>query len=108
MRSAIDLYVAEHVGAYPVLAEFVDQMTLYSDLNGNTAAVRGGVFIYGPYLRAVPPLPVGARKGETALKAPPADGIGSFGWVYAAPSGTIVANTAALEADASGKDYNTY
>ncbi|MHC4219417.1 MAG: prepilin-type N-terminal cleavage/methylation domain-containing protein [Planctomycetota bacterium] len=108
MRSAIDLYVTEHVGANPVFATFENQMTLYSDVNGNTNAVKGGAFIYGPYLRAIPPLPVGSQKGETALKAPPADGTAGFGWAYDDSNGTIVANTAAGEDDASGKPYNTY
>jgi hypothetical protein len=108
MRGAIDLYVTEHQGLNPTLAEFESQMTEYSDLNGNTAAAKGGAFIYGPYLRAVPPLPVGAQRGLTALKVPPADGSAGFGWVYDAGPGTIVANTAAGETDDAGTPYNTY
>ena len=108
MRSAIDLYVTEHQGAYPQLATFENQMTLYSDINGATNAAKGGAFIYGPYLRAIPPLPVGAEKGKTALKAFPADGAAGFGWAYSQGTGQILANTAAGEADASGNDYNTY
>ena len=106
MRSSIDLYITEHVGDMPVLGDIVNQMTQFSDVNGNTSATRGGLFIYGPYLRQVPPLPVGAQKGQTNLKAPPADGLGAFGWVYT--SGLILANTAASEVDDSGKPYNTY
>ncbi len=108
MRSALDLYETEHTGDIPALADYVNAMTLYSDINGNTNASKTGAYIYGPYLRAVPPLPVGARKGETAVKAPPADGAGNFGWIYDDTAGTIVANCAAGEADDSGKDYNTY
>ena len=56
MRSAIDLYVTEHVGDPPTLPSFESQMTLYTDITGATAVSRGGTFIYGPYLRAIPPL----------------------------------------------------
>ena len=108
MRNALDLYETEHTGDLPTLANFVNAMILYSDLAGNTNAVKGGAFIYGPYLRAVPSLPVGARKGETALKVPPADGLGAFGWVYDDTASTIVANCAAGETDDGGKPYNTY
>jgi general secretion pathway protein G len=108
MRSAIDLYVTEHQGLNPTLAGFEDEMTLYTDLNGNTNATKMGAFIYGPYLRAVPPLPVGAQRGLNTLKAPPADGSPGFGWVYDAGPATIVSNTAAGETDDSGKPYNTY
>jgi prepilin-type N-terminal cleavage/methylation domain-containing protein len=108
MRGSIDLYVTEHQGLYPTFADFESQMTEYSDLNGNTNPTKVGAFIYGPYLRAVPPLPVGAQRGMTALKVPPADGTAGFGWVYDAGNGTIVANTAAGEIDDEGTPYNTY
>jgi len=106
IRASIDLYTTEHVGGLPTLANFVSQMIQFSDVNGNTSATKTGLFIYGPYLRQIPPLPVGAQKGRTGIKASPADGVGAFGWVYS--SGMIFANTAAGEVDASGKPYNTY
>ena len=106
MRSGIDLYATEHVGDLPTLVNIVNQMTQFTDINGNTSATKGGLFIYGPYLRQVPPLPVGAQKGSTKIKAAPADGLGAFGWVYT--SGFMFANTAAGEVDDSGKPYNTY
>ncbi len=108
MRKAIDLYVTEHVGSYPALSTFENQMTLYCNVSGATSVSKGGTFIYGPYLRAIPPLPGGTNMGETAVKAPPADGLGPFGWVYDETNGTIVANTASSDVDASGKPYNTY
>ncbi len=106
MRSGIDLYSTEHVGDLPTLADIVSQMTQFTDINGNTSATKGGLFIYGPYLRQVPPLPVGGQKGNTRIKAAPADGAGGFGWVYT--SGLVFSNTAAGEVDDSGKPYNTY
>ncbi len=106
LRASIDLYTTEHVGDLPTLANFVSQMIQFSDINGNTSATKTGLFIYGPYLRQIPPLPVGGQKGRTGIKALPADGTGVSGWVYSA--GTILANTAAAEVDDSGKPYNSY
>ena len=105
MRSGLDIYAAEHGGTFPALGTFVNQMTLFSDVNGATNAVKGGAFIYGPYLRKVPPLPVGTEKGSTGITA--LAGTANMGWVYAAAAGTIIANTT-VEADDAGKLYNTY
>ena len=105
MRSGLDIYAAEHGGAFPALATFVNQMTLYTDVNGATNAAKGGAFIYGPYLRKVPPLPVGTERGETGITG--VAGTVAMGWVYDGAAGTILANTV-LEADDSGKLYNTY
>lgn len=106
MRSAIDLYDTEHTGTKPTLTNFENQMLLYSDASGNTNSTKGGAFIYGPYLRAVPPLPVPPNKGSTTVKAPPADGIGTEGWTYDQGTGEIRANS--VETDAAGDFYNTY
>ena len=105
MRSGLDIYAAEHGGAFPALATFVDQMTLFTDVNGATNAAKGGAFIYGPYLRKVPPLPVGTEKGSTGITA--LAGTVAMGWVYNDVTGTMVANTT-IETDDSGKLYNTY
>ncbi len=90
LRGAIDLYAAEHQGAYPSVGDFVDQLTLYSDASGATSATKTGDFIYGPYLRSIPPLPVGTNQGNSGVAA--ADGAG-VGWLYNETAGTIVSNT---------------
>ena len=108
MRSSIDLYITEHTGTTPTLANFENQMLLYSDIAGATNSAKGGAFIYGPYLRAIPPLPVGALKGSNGIKAMPADGLGTAGWAYSPGPAQILANTAVAETDDSGKPYNTY
>ncbi len=109
MRNAIDLYHVEHIGDDPASAAvFDDQMTLYTDLSGTSNASKGGGFIYGPYLRAVPPLPVGVQKGQTKVKVPPADGTPGFGWVYDSTDGTIVANTADSETGQKGIKFNSF
>lgn len=105
MRSGLDIYAAEHGGTFPVLATFVNQMTLYSDVIGATNPVKGGAFIYGPYLRKVPALPIGDEKGQTGVTDTP--GTAAMGWVYNDMTGTIIANTV-LETDEGGTLYNTY
>jgi prepilin-type N-terminal cleavage/methylation domain-containing protein len=107
MRSAIELFYAEHGQTYPALAKFDDALTKYSNITGTTFGDRDtatGV-IYGPYLRAVPPLPVGANKGKTAAVATLGE---DGGWVYDATKGTVKANCADGEVDSNSKKYNTY
>ena len=105
LRGALDLYQTEHGGAYPTAANVEAALTSYTDEAGNTNASKTAVFVYGPYLRKLPPLPVGAKKGKLNIAA--ADGA-SVGWIYDAASGNIAANCAAGEADARGVDYKDY
>ncbi|MEO1584646.1 MAG: type II secretion system protein [Planctomycetota bacterium] len=94
LRGAIDLYAAEHGGAYPSVADFEDQLTQYTDVSGAVSATKTGDYIYGPYLRAVPPLPVGTNQGNNGVAAADASGIG---WIYDEDAGTIVSNTDGTE-----------
>lgn len=105
LRNAIDLFHTEHEGLYPDTATFEDQMTLYTDLAGNTSAVKGGAFIYGPYLRTVPGLPVGSNRGDSGVAA--IDGAG-IGWIYDESTGKLRANLPDGDVDAAGKKYNEY
>jgi prepilin-type N-terminal cleavage/methylation domain-containing protein len=105
LRSAIDLYATEHNGAMPAVGTFSAQLTLYSDIDGNTNATKTGAFIYGPYVRKIPPAPVGLKKGANGVAA--ADGAG-VGWLYDAATGKITINAGATDADATGKLYLDY
>ena len=105
LRSAIDMYAGEHNGAYPAVADIEDQLTLYSSAAGATNATKSSTYLYGPYLRKVPSLPVGAAKGSSGIAA--ADGTG-VGWIYTAASGDITSNTTASEKDSSEKKYSDY
>jgi prepilin-type N-terminal cleavage/methylation domain-containing protein len=105
LRNAVDLFAAEHNGTYPKLATFEAQLTTYSDASGAAQAARDTTHIYGPYLRALPPLPVGADKGKTSLVSAYTSG---NGWVYDEATGKISANCPGTEADVGGKAYNAY
>lgn len=108
LRNAIDLYHTEHGGTekdYPTVANFVAQLTTFSDLAGATATSKDATKIYGTYLAAVPPLPVGTKRGQTGVAA----AIGAaVGWVYDDSTGAIKAGLADDERDAGGKAYNLY
>lgn len=105
LRKAVDLYQAEHDGTYPTAANIVDQLTLYTDASGGTSATKTTTHIYGPYLRAIPPLTVPSpRKGGTLIAAADAANVG---WIYTEAAGTVRANTT-TEKDAAGKLYSDY
>jgi prepilin-type N-terminal cleavage/methylation domain-containing protein len=106
MRSALDLFATEHGGTYPTAAGLLPQMTTYTDINGNTNATKTTTFIYGPYLKSVPLLPVGTNKGLNTITTTGPAGTGTFGWYYDGAS--IWANDPATDVDATGTAYNTY
>lgn len=105
LRNAIEMYAAEHGGTYPTLATIADQLTGFSDVNGNTSATSSSTYIYGPYVRKIPALPVGDEKGSTAFTD--TAGTADKGWVYNATTGAISANTT-TEADDQGVLYSAY
>ncbi|MCE9591974.1 MAG: prepilin-type N-terminal cleavage/methylation domain-containing protein [Planctomycetes bacterium] len=110
LRNAIDLYSAEHGGAFPAVGTFDTQMTQYTDASGGVSATKDTTHIYGPYLRKVPALKVGTNKGlATVLDGSSGTpGTATGGWFYNASTGDIKANLADTEKDAAAKSYNTY
>ena len=104
LRNAIDLFSAEHGGDFPTEANIENQLTLYSDVDGATNATKTTTYIYGPYVRTIPPLPVGTRKGENGIAAADANDVG---WLYDQDDGTIQANTT-TEKDDADKLYSDY
>jgi len=105
MRSALELYYAEHNNTYPALADFEDALVnQYTDVDGNLNATKTGVYIYGPYLKEIPAIQVGPRKGSTGVGSADAAGIG---WIYDETTGVITANTSTATDD-SGTLYTTY
>lgn len=105
LRAAIDLYAAEHGGTFPAVATFEDKMLMFSDSSGATSATKTGDFIYGPYLRALPPLPVGANQGDSDVAAADAAGVG---WIYNETTGAIRSNTADTEVNGANVAWNTF
>lgn len=106
MRSALDLYASEHGGTYPTAANVLPQLTTYTDINGNTNATKTAVFIYGPYLKAIPNLPVGTNKGLNTITTTGPAGTGTFAWYYDGTSMWV--NDPGTDTDVKGTAYNTY
>jgi general secretion pathway protein G len=105
LRNAIDLFQTEHNGKYPALVDFEKALTTYSNEAGTAfQATKDATYVYGPYLRAIPPLPVGADRGKNTVVASYAAG---NGWVYNATNGQIIPNTD-TEKDEKGVLYTSY
>lgn len=105
MRSALELYYVEHNNTYPTLANFENALiNQFTDVDGNLNATKTGVFIYGPYLKEVPTIQVGPRKGSNGVGA--ADAVG-IAWLYNETTGAITANTDTATDD-TGTLYSSY
>ncbi len=86
IRQQIELYANHHNGSYPTLANFINQMTLPSDIDGNTAAIGTAGYQYGPYLQKMPNNPF-------TDTVPIGDGaVGSSAWYYDESTGHIAPN----------------
>ena len=120
LRNAIDLYQTEHQ-AFPAAvtgdgqAVFERQLTKYTDGSGasNLTGTKDSSHTYGPYLRKLPPLPVGptAKKGQSTVRVAldtDVPGTGTEAWIYYPTSGEIKANLAATDVDGKGTPYNEY
>ncbi len=107
LRNAIDLYATEHDGNFPDLDDIAEQLTGYTDIHGNVNPddERDPPYIYGPYLRSVPPLPVGPNRGETGFAD--TQGAANAGWIYDEDTGHIEPNTQD-ETDGSGVLFRDY
>ena len=105
LRNAVDLYSVEHNGAFPTKENVSNALLKYTDSNGAIADDKDTTHIYGPYVRRIPPLPVGLRKGCTGISDTDAN---SVGWIYNESTGHIRANTTDSETDASGTKYSEY
>lgn len=92
VRTAIDLYFAEH-GRYPGYnpatglpndQKFVEQLLMYSSEKGDIRAFPGAPYSYGPYLRSPFPQNPQNKLSTVKVKATPGDAdpaAGSVGWV---------------------------
>ena len=86
MNKAIELYAAEHDGSVPSVGAIAAQLTMFTNSTGATSVTASSTHVFGPYLRAIPPQPVGTRKGNTVIAG--SDGP-TIGWIYNATTGTI-------------------
>ncbi|MFB3430597.1 MAG: type II secretion system protein [Phycisphaerales bacterium] len=105
LRTAIDLYQAEHGGSYPSYASFVAQLTTFTNDAGATNATKTTTYIYGPYIREIPSIKVGPLKGLNTVSDTAEDG---SAWYYNETTGVIRANYANTVVDGRGTPYVNY
>ncbi|MBC8108136.1 MAG: prepilin-type N-terminal cleavage/methylation domain-containing protein [Anaerolineae bacterium] len=86
LNKAIDHYAAEHDGSFPDVNAIAAQLTMFTNAGGATSSTASATHVFGPYIRSIPPQPVGTRKESTGIAA--ANGAG-VGWIYDAAVGTI-------------------
>jgi len=112
LRNAIDLYAAEHAGKFPVYATITNQLTKLTKADGSIddGTGKAGGFIFGPYVRKVPPLPVGTKTGDLTFAdgASVAVGAGTQGWYYTETTGEVQANLVAGETAEDGSAFNGF
>jgi general secretion pathway protein G len=115
IRSAIELYRVQHSNVYPgvnvssgVLGTgnttnseqaFRDQLTGFSNQQGQTCTVAATGFIFGPYLRAIPSEPINNAAAINVVTAANAAAAGTndTGWRFNTVTGRFTMNSAALD-----------
>ncbi len=89
MRSQIEMYKMHHLSNYPPQADFENQMTKTTDIDG-TVGVGAG-FPYGPYMTEVPANPFDDSTDVEAGTGIAVVGVNG-GWQYDELTGGIWAN----------------
>ena len=111
LRNAIELYRAEHAGQFPDDATtLTNQLTMYTKIGGtdpNPSPDVASRRVCGPYIRAMPALPVGLKAGATGIQAATPAGP-NIGWIYDGYVGTIRAATKSTLWDKDGVPYRDY
>lgn len=110
LRTAIDMYAAEHDGDFPGSREdgkgngansagaMINQLTKHTSATGQVADSWDVAHPFGPYLWRIPPAPVGDNKGDTQVaidtaNSPPLVTTGDEGWLYNPLTGQILVNS---------------
>jgi len=118
LRTQITVYAAQHLDTppgypagntaqTPTVADFLAQMSSYTDAHGNTNAIPTNIFDFGIYLSQMPIDPVNSLntvKVDTTSAALTTDG--STGFIYQPQTQTIIANLTGN--DTSGVAFATY
>jgi hypothetical protein len=123
LRNAIERYCYDHVawpgqktdGENPAgsAAALLAQLTQYTDRDGIASPERTARFCYGPYLRdGLPDCPVAGAAGRRGVHVVQGAALPSCvpdvaaAWIYNCDTGTIVANSDAV--DAGGRRHDEY
>ncbi|MFO8014741.1 MAG: prepilin-type N-terminal cleavage/methylation domain-containing protein [Phycisphaerae bacterium] len=110
IRAQLQVY-RNHHDDFPDGDEFADQMTKYTNFEGEVADAGDQEYRYGPYLEQMPPNPV--TKDATVRTAAQADqhhppGDADAGWWYNEVTGEFYADLTDEHADEDGYPYNRF
>lgn len=86
IRMQLELYRVQHGGTIPGLVTFEQQMTLSSNIQGQTAAIGTAGYPLGPYVQKIPVNPYTNTNDITAGVA------GASAWYYDETTGDFRAN----------------
>jgi len=120
LRSQIAVFKAQHVGvspgyplcdtsASPTSDDFIDQMTMSSTPDGETAVPGTAGYRYGPYMREMPENPINGKNTVELIDdggAFPVAADDSHGWIYQPSTTTLKADSSGI--DEYGKNYFDY
>jgi prepilin-type N-terminal cleavage/methylation domain-containing protein len=120
LRRLILIYKSQHLEVGPGYPDgdttqapteqvFIEQATMASNINGETAPVGTAGFNRGPYVQKIPVNPLNGKRTVQMLgngEAFPAEPDNSHGWVYKSATSEIRADSTG--ADESGKLYYDY
>ncbi|MGB2754197.1 MAG: prepilin-type N-terminal cleavage/methylation domain-containing protein [Phycisphaerae bacterium] len=110
IRAHIEVYRNQHADI-PDGDRFADQLTKPTNFAGDVADVRGGEYIYGPYIEQMPTNPMTGlgtirTTDDPSALFPPGDQ--NAGWWYNGATGRFYADLADGVTDRDGQAYNRY
>jgi prepilin-type N-terminal cleavage/methylation domain-containing protein len=110
LRAAVHAYADEHGGHAPDgdADRVTRQLTQYTDWSGNPSPARTARHNLGPYLREIPPLPVGSKKGLNAIRITADPDAPGAAWLYDPATLQVRPAVPAGETDTMGREYNSY
>ena len=118
LRTQIELYKTQHDSVCPgypggneaaaaTQVIFIDQLTKFTDANGNVSETRSSSYPFGPYLGSMPVNHISQNSDIKIVSgAFPATASGNEGWVYQASSGKVCPNISGI--DSNDKLYFDY
>ena len=110
IRAHIEVYRNQHADI-PDGDRFAEQLTKPTNFAGDVADVRGGEYVYGPYIEQMPANPMTGLRAIRTTDDPSAlfpPGDQNAGWWYNEATGRFYADLADGVTDRDGQPYNRY
>jgi hypothetical protein len=85
LNEALQRYRLDHGGRLPATALFDQQLTLYTNVEGEPSKIKGDQHNLGPYMRKIPMMGLGPNKSAAVGASP-------IGWLYDETTGQVQPN----------------